>query len=134
MSFRFFSSIPNRTSKPNLHSQWKTDTTYGTPISSNHPKMMLKFVLFPSLYGTKDKNHLLSLFFACNLLFTKYIKLTISLIRAVRIFFSSNVKFSGKIKPINSLQSAKVPPSKTSPSFITVFFNAIQKRAYSPIV
>ncbi|KIO54456.1 hypothetical protein [Flavobacterium hibernum] len=38
---KIFASIPNRTSKPNLQSQWKTETTYGMPISSNHPKMML---------------------------------------------------------------------------------------------
>lgn len=34
-------SIANRTSKPNIRSQWKTETKYGMPIFSNHPKMML---------------------------------------------------------------------------------------------
>ena len=41
----------------------------------------------------------------------------ISFTLAVRILFSENVKFSGKIKPIISLESDKVPPSKASPSF-----------------
>lgn len=49
----YFQSIPERTSKPNLQRQLKTDTKYSKPISLNHPKKMLKFV--PSRSPQQDK-------------------------------------------------------------------------------